>query len=123
MSSQAATQATGLGSEMLACIQTDSPQNARGPPIIKADLPGMFRAGVTVLIALAALCLAGGVRDERAALMSLYDATEGASWANNSGWGSGAPVCSWFGIECNRNGSVTRSPSSSVCVFYMMLDC
>ncbi len=47
------------------------------------------------------------------ALMALYNATDGPNWTNNSGWAEGAvgdncDVCSWYGIECDNNGSVIR---------------
>jgi hypothetical protein len=36
------------------------------------------------------------------ALMQLYNATNGASWKQNTGWGSG-DFCSWYGLECNHD--------------------
>jgi len=36
----------------------------------------------------------------RDALMELYSATDGANWKNNSGWGSTANYCTWYGVQC-----------------------
>ncbi len=47
------------------------------------------------------------VRDDGAALMALYQATDGANWLNNSGWASDLPLDEWFGIEVNGHGGVT----------------
>ncbi len=45
---------------------------------------------------------------DRAALMDLYRATNGDNWANNSGWGSSDPLATWYGIDTNVHGRVTR---------------
>src|SRR3989338_10043251 len=38
---------------------------------------------------------------ERAVLDSLYASTNGAGWANNTGWGGAAGTeCTWYGIMC-----------------------
>ncbi|PAU92302.1 Two component regulator three Y domain protein, partial [Aliifodinibius salipaludis] len=50
----------------------------------------------------------GSVSGDRQALMDLYSATGGDSWANNSGWGSGDPSGSWHGVEVDANGRVVR---------------
>ena len=39
---------------------------------------------------------------ERAALVALYRATNGASWTRNDNWLSGAPVGSWYGVSTGR---------------------
>lgn len=36
---------------------------------------------------------------ERKALMSLYDATNGSQWAENTHWGSDSPLERWYGVE------------------------
>lgn len=35
---------------------------------------------------------------QKAALMKLYEATNGDSWMNNLNWGSDRPLQEWFGI-------------------------
>ena len=39
-------------------------------------------------------------RTDLSALVDLYKSTNGAAWANTTGWLSGSDVCSWFGVEC-----------------------
>ena len=36
---------------------------------------------------------------QKQALMSLYNATNGASWTNNKNWGTDAPLTSWYGVK------------------------
>lgn len=43
---------------------------------------------------------------DRLALMSLYNATDGPNWANNTNWGSNEPLSTWYGIAVNSNGCV-----------------
>ncbi len=40
---------------------------------------------------------------ERAALIDLFNATNGASWTNNTNWNTSAPVCDWFGVTVTNN--------------------
>lgn len=44
---------------------------------------------------------------ERAALIALYNATDGANWTNNTNWCSEKPLNEWYGITTNE-GHVTR---------------
>jgi len=47
------------------------------------------------------------------ALMTLYNATNGPGWFNNTGWAEGAagtncdPCSGWYGVQCNGLGRVT----------------
>ena len=43
---------------------------------------------------------------ERAALMSLYESTDGGSWFENGGWGGSGSYCTWFGVSCDGAGHV-----------------
>ena len=43
---------------------------------------------------------------ERAALVALYDATDGDNWTNNDNWKSTEPVGTWEGVTV-ENGAVT----------------
>ena len=45
---------------------------------------------------------------EKMALIALYDATNGATWTNSSGWLSDAPLGEWFGITTDVDGRVTE---------------
>ena len=41
---------------------------------------------------------AGTAGSDRAALVALYNATDGVNWSNNSGWTSDAPLGEWHGV-------------------------
>ena len=48
----------------------------------------------------------GSVAGDRAALVALYNATDGANWANNTNWLSNNPLANWYGVTTNA-GRVT----------------
>lgn len=39
----------------------------------------------------------------REALVALFNATNGPSWGHNEGWLSAAPICTWYGVECQNS--------------------
>ena len=43
----------------------------------------------------------------RAALVALYNATDGLNWENNGNWLSDAPIGKWYGVTTDINGYVT----------------
>ena len=43
---------------------------------------------------------------DRAALMKLYDATNGPGWTNSDGWGTDAPLRTWHGVATDGTGRV-----------------
>ena len=45
---------------------------------------------------------------DRAVLVALYEATNGANWTNNTNWLSDQPLGEWFGVTTDENGRVTR---------------
>ncbi len=45
---------------------------------------------------------------QRAALVALYNATDGANWTRNTNWNTTAPVADWYGITANTDGHVTH---------------
>ena len=45
---------------------------------------------------------------DRAALVALYNATDGANWTNNTNWLSNEALSEWFGVSTDVNGRVTR---------------
>ena len=50
----------------------------------------------------------GGPPDrDRAALVALYEATDGANWTNKTNWLSDQPLGEWHGVDTNANGRVT----------------
>ena len=49
----------------------------------------------------------GDESDDRAALVALYEATDGDNWKNKTNWLSDEPLGEWFGVETDANGRVT----------------
>ena len=47
-----------------------------------------------------------GVESDRAALVALYNATDGDSWTDNTGWLTDAPLEDWYGIGTDIEGRV-----------------
>ena len=47
-------------------------------------------------------------RDDRAALVALYNATDGPNWTNNTNWLSDAPIGEWHGVTADDNGRVVE---------------
>ncbi len=43
---------------------------------------------------------------ERAALVALYDATDGPNWANSDNWLTDAPLGDWYGVRTDGSGRV-----------------
>ena len=48
-----------------------------------------------------------GVASDRAALVALYNATEGGSWKTRTNWLSGRPLDEWHGVTTDSGGRVT----------------
>ena len=46
--------------------------------------------------------------EARAALVALYQATDGANWTHNDNWLSDAPVAAWYGVVTDDSGGVTE---------------
>ena len=51
---------------------------------------------------------AGDAATDRAALVALYNATDGANWLNNDNWLSNATMGVWDGVTTDSDGRVTR---------------
>ena len=45
---------------------------------------------------------------DRAALIELYNATDGRNWKNDTLWLTGAPIDQWHGVTTDDSGSVTQ---------------
>ena len=45
---------------------------------------------------------------DRAALVALYQATDGDNWQNNDNWLSNKPLDEWYGVTTDASGRVTR---------------
>ncbi len=79
-----------------------------------------LRAAVVLLLPLLACWDAGPTEIElrmplstnpstdRAALIALYEATNGAGWKNSANWLTGAPLEDWYGVETEVDGRVWR---------------
>ncbi len=45
---------------------------------------------------------------DRAALVALYNATDGPNWVNNGNWLTDAPLGDWYGVDTDVSGRVVR---------------
>lgn len=54
------------------------------------------------------LAAQAGVNSDRAALMALYDATDGENWTNNTNWGTDEDLDAWYGVWTNSDGRVEQ---------------
>ena len=50
----------------------------------------------------------GALESDRAALVALYDATDGENWATSTNWLSSEPLGDWYGVATNDAGRVTE---------------
>ena len=48
------------------------------------------------------------VNPDRAALVALYNATDGPNWVDNTNWLTDAPLGEWYGVSTDRQGRVVR---------------
>ena len=55
----------------------------------------------------------GSVASDRAALVALYNATEGGSWTTRTNWLSGRPLDEWHGVTTDSDGRVIALNFSS----------
>lgn len=81
---------------------------------------GRFRAAPVLLLPLLACWDAGPTEPplripnstnpstDRAALIALYEATNGAGWKNNGNWLSDARLTFWYGVDTDADGRVTE---------------
>ncbi len=67
-------------------------RNARSTRLLVLAAAGMWAALASHAAA------QGSVETDRAALEALYEATDGANWANNTNWKSSAPLEEWHGV-------------------------
>ena len=51
---------------------------------------------------------AGNADTDRAALVALYNTTDGANWHDKDKWQSEAPMGEWYGVTTNSDGRVTH---------------
>ena len=73
------------------------------------------RTLLTAVFALASLVVLSGdnaqaqgsVAEDRAALVALYNATDGANWTDNTNWLSNETLSEWHGVTTDATGRVT----------------
>ena len=44
----------------------------------------------------------------RGALVVFYNATNGDEWDDSTNWLSDAPICEWYGLDCNNDYDVVE---------------
>ena len=87
----------GLSSNQLSgCV----PDSLRDQLDIYSDLGGLPFCGAAAEPAV--------VETDRAALVALYEATDGANWRSNDNWLSDRPIGEWYGVTTDRSGRVTE---------------
>ncbi len=52
-------------------------------------------------------CTTVNTSEDRRALIALYKAANGRAWWNNTGWLSGRPLRTWYGVTTDANGRVS----------------
>jgi hypothetical protein len=66
-------------------------------------MAGLAAMGVSAASSPAAAAIPAA---ERAALVALYNATNGPGWTNRTGWlGAPGTECSWHGVDCSEGGT------------------
>ena len=85
------------------CAPTDQVFQAWLQGIPNNDLPTSELPGVTPL---GPNCVT--VSPDRAALVALYNATNGGNWSNNTNWLGNRPLDDWHGVTTDNSGRVTK---------------
>ena len=87
--------------------------NAYGTANAKYDLDNDGVVGISDFLAFVDVygqtvqtVLVDSVEADRAALIALYNATDGAGWDNNTNWLSDKPLGEWHGVTTNAQGRV-----------------
>ena len=85
------------------------------PSVATVDASGLVRgvaAGAATISATAGDAHATAeitvTNPDRAALVALYNATDGPNWVNNENWLTDAPLGDWYGVETDASGRVVR---------------
>ena len=68
----------------------------------------LLPALVAALAFTAITALANDGDGDRAALMAIYQATDGDNWKKNGGWGTDRPLARWRGVTVNDDGRVVK---------------
>ena len=82
---------------------------------LSGNLRSRLRVGSIALALLVASITAtptaaqtGSPATDRAALVALYEATDGSHWGNNANWLSDEPLDSWYGVTTDDSGRVSK---------------
>ena len=77
-------------------------------PILAIAILSAFTGPVSVPFTPHGTASAQTVADDKTALTAFYNATGGASWANNTNWLSDEPLGDWHGVTTSDDGRVTK---------------
>ena len=67
---------------------------------------------VTLVVARPTTAQTGWPSGDRDALVTLYNATDGPNWVNNTNWLSDEPLDTWYGVTTNAGGASTDCVSA-----------
>ena len=70
---------------------------------VTATDPGELSASQTIPVTVTE---GGGTSGDRAALVALYNATDGPNWLDNDNWLTDAPLGEWYGVDTDASGRV-----------------
>ena len=74
-----------------------------------AVLASILLPALVALLAFAAVTVLADDGDgDRAALMAIYQATDGDNWKKSGGWGTDRPLARWRGVTVNDDGRVVK---------------
>ncbi len=76
-------------------------------PQLCAPVDGAFQKWLTRLVHSGSSCAAEDSTADRAALVGLYEATDGENWDNDTNWLSDQPLRTWVGVTTDADGRVT----------------
>ena len=84
-----------------------------GSTLSKRLKPGVWAGSIALALLIAsatgipANAQSGSAATDRAALVALYEATDGPNWTNSTNWLSDEPLDSWYGVTTDDSGRVT----------------
>ena len=76
--------------------------------ILAVDGDGLEGAWSEVPIATVPTASQMTYAEQRAALVALYEATDGANWTDSDNWDTSEPLSTWYGVTTNEKGKVTE---------------
>ena len=85
---------------------TPTPVPTDTPTPIPTDTPIPTPTDTPTPIATPTPELQNTPQSDRAALIAIYEATDGANWTNNANWLSNQPIGTWFGVTTDHTGRV-----------------